>query len=317
MVGAASFVVLVAGPGKAAGGGSCADVRVDSAPGLGVDWEAAVRQLREELATLSEGRCQPAVLSIVRDHAVVRIVATNEDGRRTERTISNPAALRPTALGLVLTIPALALDDQASAQGSADLGPAEKLARPAVDADHAPVGTRGPNEVWLGLGAGARIAAPTSASMADVEGRADLFLGDWLLFVAFRYAPIGIIVAMRSDPDAYHEITVALGVGRIVRVGRTTLDFDIAPTLVASRMEGDRGREDDDDDDVKQSDVQFRIDASMRWMLPLSKKWRLTVTADWDLAPTDASGPLRLDARLPAFPSWTAGLRFGASGALL
>jgi hypothetical protein len=304
---------------EAGAAASCADVRVDMQYDLGDEWVAAVGELHHELARLAQNDCERVKLSIHRQHGVVRIAAVGADGRRAERTVGQPSALVPTALGLILSIPS-------ELAGDTHIPPADPL-RPSPLPDRAPdpavvrqplsaISPR-PFSAWLGIELGGRLGQPTSVVMADLEGRADLLVNHWLLLAWFRYAPVGIIQGMRVDADAYHEIAVGLGVGRSVDVGRVSFDFALTPTLVAAKMEGDGGPAEKDTDDVRQSDVQLRIGASVRLMLPIEKSWRLTFTTDGEVAPTDVSGPVRLDPRLPPFPSWTAGLRVGAIGSLL
>ena len=60
-----------------------------------------------------------------------------------------------------------------------------------------------------------------------------------------------------------------------------------------------------------------RAGQSVRWLLPVGNGWRLTLTSDAEIAPAETGAPARFDPRLPPFPSWTAGLRIGATGELL
>jgi hypothetical protein len=148
--------------------------------------------------------------------------------------------------------------------------------------------------------------------MADLEARTDVVLNDaWLLVASLRYTPIGATSLFRMDNDQYHEWSGALGGGRRLQLGPTMFDFALAPSLVAMRMEGDFVG------DVTERRVQFRIDGSVRWLVPFSPEWRVTLTTDADLAPLDAARPQRDDPRLPALPTWTLGMRIGVTGALL
>jgi hypothetical protein len=313
MVFFAATVVLSAVSSEAGGAGACADVRVEMQRDLGQEWSDAVRELRDELSRLARGDCERVALAVRRERGSVRIVAFGADGRRAERALDRPSALVPTALGLILSIPPEPPSDAHvfSAEPSRQTPVRDRTPTapsPAIS-PHA--------SAWLGVGVGVRLGQPASVVMADVEGRADLVLNRWLLLASFRYAPVGIIRGLRLDVDTYHEIAVGLGVGRRIDVGRVPFDFALAPTLVAAKMEGDTKPGDNDADDVRQSDVQLRIDASVRCLLPIAKSWRLTLTTDAEVAPADLGAPVRLDPRLPPFPSWTAGLRLGATGELL
>jgi hypothetical protein len=64
------------------------------------------------------------------------------------------------------------------------------------------------------------------------------------------------------------------------------------------------------------SDIDFRIGASARLVVPLGTRWSLTVTADSDVSPESVFSPRRVGTLIP-FPTWTGGLRLGAAGALL
>jgi hypothetical protein len=301
---------------EAGGDGACSDVRVEMQPGLGDDWEAAVRQLHQELARLGRGACERVSLSVRRNGGGVRLIAFSADGRRTERTLEKPSALVPTALGLVLSIPT----EPPGIPLRVPLAGPSTLPAPRDRTFQTSPAAAAPRAVsaWVGVGLGPRLGQPTSLIMADIEGRADLFLNHWLLLASFRYAPVGIIRGQRLDIDTYHEIAVSLGVGRSLDAGRVSLDFALIPTLVAAKMEGDANPTGDKDtDDIRQSDVQLRIGASVRCLLPLEKGWRLMLTSDAEIAPAETGAPARFDPRLPPFPSWTAGLRVGATGELL
>ena len=316
MVALTATVVLGVVSAVAGGDGACAGVRIEMGADLGQEWEVAVRQLREELARLGRGDCERVTLSVRRERGAVLLVAAGADGRRAERVLEQAAALVPTALGLVLSIPP-------EPPGSPVHVPSAESSSPPVARDRVPEpspATTGARAVsaWLGFGVGARVGQPTSVVMADIEGRADLLLNHWLLMASFRYAPVGIVRDLRLDIDAYHEIAIGLGVGRSLDVGPISFDFALTPTLVAAKMEGDaKAGEDRDTDDVRQSDIQLRIGASARGLLPVGRSWRLTFSSDAEIAPAEAAAPVRLDPRLPPLPSWTAGLRVGATGELL
>jgi hypothetical protein len=316
MVALTATVVLGAISADAKTDEACADVRVEMQLDLGDEWSAAVRQLHDELARLGRSDCERVTLSVRRERGVVRLVAIGADGRRAERALEQPSSLVPTALGLILSIPA-------ESPGAPLRSPtAEPLSSPLAsdrtnEASQSANGARA-FSAWLGVGMGARVGQPTSVLMADVEGRADLVLNHWLLLASFRYAPVGVIRGLRLDIDTYHEIAVSLGVGRSLDVGRVSFDFAVTPTLVAAKMEGDAMPGTDlDTDDIRQSDVQLRIGGSVRCLLPMAKTWRLTLSSDVEIAPADVGAPFHVDPRLPPFPSWTAGLRVGATGELL
>jgi hypothetical protein len=152
--------------------------------------------------------------------------------------------------------------------------------------------------------------------MLDLEGRADLFLDRWLFLASFRYVPLGLASTQGVDDDVYREIAVAIGAGRRFSLGHgASLDVAVAPSLLAMRVETDRVPGNESADEFA-SDIDFRLGASARLVVPLAGRWSLTVTADSDVSPQTLGGPRRVGTLIP-FPTWTGGLRIGAAGALL
>jgi hypothetical protein len=147
--------------------------------------------------------------------------------------------------------------------------------------------------------------------MADIEGRIDLWLDRWLLFATFHDSPVGLQSNQGVDQDAYREAGAGLGVGRRLALGTAALDVALVPSLVAMRVEADLPQ------DEGASDVELRIGANVRLSLPLSRGWFLSITADTDIVPNGLTSALRVDPLPVPFPSWTGGLRLGASGALM
>lgn len=257
----------------------------------------------------------------------VRLVAIGEDGSRAERVVADPASLAPIALGLVLSIPPdpeprEAKAPPASAAAPAPLAPGKappeggRAAEWGQPAGAAALQPAREVQAWLGASVGGRLSAPVAISMADVEGRADVLLDQWLLFAAFRYVPLGLASAQGVDSDVYREIAVSLGAGRRVHLGgNALLDAGVAPSLVAMRMETDRVAGDEGADQVA-NDIELRVGASFRLAVPVARRWAVTVTADADVAPGSVAAQRRVGS-MPPFPTWTGGLRVGASGALL
>ena len=146
--------------------------------------------------------------------------------------------------------------------------------------------------------------------MADVEARVDLRVQRLLLFVSFRNVPVGFVAGQGFDGDAYHESSIAFGVGRTFPLGPCSLDLSIAPSLVTMRLSKDSPVH------SRADDVELRVGASARLNIPLSPNWRLTVAADTDVIPDFLRSEERIEP-LPAFPSWTSGLSLGISGEVL
>ncbi len=146
--------------------------------------------------------------------------------------------------------------------------------------------------------------------MVDVEARADLRVERLLLFVSFRNVPVAFVAGQGFDGDAYHESSIAFGVGRSLQVGPYLLDVSIAPSLVTMRLSKDVPEH------AHADDAEFRVGASARLNIPLSPNWHLTLSADTDIIPDFLLSEERIEP-LPAFPSWTSGLSVGVSGAVL
>lgn len=313
-----SAAVALAAPRAASADIGCG--RIVVSPALPPSWADAVRDLTAQLAALPPTECRPATLAVEAVDGEVRLVAVADDGRRAERRVSRPSMLVPTALGLVILGP----PEADAAPGPAPSPPAEAKAPETPDTQAAPApgpASPGPSAasiapapravtVWLGLTAGARIGVPSTISMADVEGRADLRVEHLLLFVAFRDVPMGIVASQGWDTDAYRESSIGFGVGRSVPIGRYLLDVAIAPALVTMRLSKDGPTH------LRADDVELRIGAVARLNIPLSPNWRLTLAADTDIIPDFLKSEDRIGT-LPAFPSWTSGVSVGIAGALL
>jgi hypothetical protein len=165
-------------------------------------------------------------------------------------------------------------------------------------------------EVRLGVALGARFGVPSTISMAEIEGRADLRVDRLLVFASFENVPVGFVAGQGFDADAYRESSIAIGLGRSLPVGRYALDVAAAPSIVTMRLDRDGP------DHARADDVELRIGVSVRLDVPLSRSWNFTVTADTDVIPDALRSANRIDP-LPAFPAWTTGLRLGATGLLL
>jgi hypothetical protein len=309
----------------------CVSLRSEGA--MARAWADAVDDLRRQLGRMRTGECQPITLVLASRGDVVRIVAIGQDGRRAERDVTQPTSLAPTALGLVLALPLDASDHPAepeAPQGTAANPPPPSpsspsppgSATPAADTRTIPaprpVAGTPPRSIhaWVGLAAGGRLSAPTSISMVDVEGRADVLLGEWLFLASFRYVPLGLAPVQGVDSDVYREIAVALGAGRRFALGRDgAVDVALSPSLIAMRLETDSVPGNESADQYA-NDIEFRLGVSARLALPMGQRWALTLTADTDVAPASLASPRHVGTLLP-FPTWTGGLRLGAMGALL
>jgi hypothetical protein len=311
----ASLAVLT-GAGRAARAEeSCA--RLVAPPDLAPAWAQVVLDLTRALAELPSTECRPLTLVLEPADGAVRLIAQAPDGRRAVRTVAQPSLLVPVALGLVISGSAdTAGADSAPASAAASTGPSPPsgAAGPVAPSVVHPAALDVPSPhavaIWLGLGIGARIGVPSTVSMAAIEARADLRVDRLLLFVSFRNVPVGFVAGQGFDGDAYHESSIAFGVGRGISIGPDVVDLSIAPSLVTMRLSKDAPVHARDDD------VELRVGASARLNVPLSANWRLTLSIDTDVIPDFLRSELRIDP-LPAFPSWTSGFCLGLSGEVL
>jgi hypothetical protein len=312
--GTASLAVLT---GTVRGAGAqepCA--RVAAPPDLPAGWLDAIAELTRAIAELPLAQCRPLSLVLEPADGTMRLTAQAPDGQRAVRVVAQPSMLVPIALGLVVSGAPDAAKEESSPSPPANPVP------PATPSEAAPVSSPHPVQpsvavanphavaIWLGLAVGARIGVPSTVSMVDVEGRVDLRVEPLLLFVLFRNVPVGFVAGQGFDGDAYHESSIAFGVGRSFALGSALLDLSIAPSLVTMRLSKDSPTH------ARADDVELRVGASARVSVPLSPNWRLTLALDTDVIPDLLRSAERIDP-LPAFPSWTSGLCFGVSGAVL
>jgi hypothetical protein len=309
-----ALVGTTAGRGstRAFAAGPCAGVRVHGAPDLTPPWAEAVGRLLAELPPIAESTCAAVTLAV--EPALdggARVVALTADGRYAERILPRPSALVATTLGLVASIPAEPpAEDRTPPSGGAAAAPPAPLVEvgPPRPATSPPDPLR--LQLWLGAAIGARIGEPTGYQLFDLEARADAILRGWLVTLSFRYAPS---LGPDTSDFVFDEAVIGLGVGRRLSVGRGAIDLSVVPSFATMDLRWDQ----DDSDPQSQSHSAFLLGVSARWSTPLSGAWSFTVTADGDVAPFWLVHPSDLGADEPAFPSWTFGLRLGASGALL
>jgi hypothetical protein len=316
--------------------------RVQVSPELPAVWSEAVRELERQIALLPASDCQPTSLVIEPADAGARLVATATDGRRAERTVRHPESLVATALGLVMAIPALPASAPAPTSSSPVVipatapppaasvrpapsasSPAGSLAVPVVAAAPSAEATTHPLALYVGVDAGGRVAQPTSIAMIDVGLHSDLLLSHWLLTVAIRNTPLGLVGAQGLDRDAFRQVTFGLGFGRRFVAGEAAFDVILEPTIVAMQMEYDYSAT----VESQGNDVEMSVNGLVRMALPVGKSWALTLTLENDVIPGNLSSvPAHLsrpsdapagEVNPPPFPSWQGALRFGVMGALL
>jgi hypothetical protein len=311
--GTASLAVLTGTVRGARAQESCA--RLVAPPALPTAWRDAMGELSRALADLPLAQCRPLTLVLEQAEGTMRLTAEAQDGQRAVRVVAQPSMLVPIALGLVVSgAPEPAKEDTSPPPSPSANPPPATSAEvvPVVPPAHPSVAVASPHPVavWLGLSVGGRIGVPSTISMVDVEGRVDLRVEPLLLFVSFRNVPVGFVAGQGLDGDAYHESSIAFGVGRSFPLGLALLDLSIAPSLVTMRLSKDSPTH------ARADDVELRVGASARINVPLWPNWRLTLALDTDVVPDFLRNVERIDS-LPAFPSWTTGLCLGVSGAVL
>ena len=239
----------------------------------------------------------------------MRLIASTLDGRQAERRIARSASLVPIALGLISSVPP---EREASPPETPpeEVPPsAAELPPPEPVVSRAPVPLPPPRvQVEIGVAAGVRMGFPTRVAMADLEARAAVVAGGWLVVASARFAPFGVRAGISGY--SYDEVALGLGFGRRVDLGAAALDVTFSPELVVMTEEGDAPA-----DGVGGTESEARLDVAGLLRLPWGTGWKPTLALDAELAPL--SHALRADPALPALPTWTLGLRVGAAGNLL
>jgi hypothetical protein len=301
------------------------------------EWKAPIKELREKLAAMEIAACTPMRLEIRFSAGGARVVVAAADGRTAERPV-RPDTLVPTALGLVMGIPAEASGTaNASAPTTATATPTptptptstptSTSAAPApATSSFAPTPTSSappppPLGLLASLSFGFRLTAPTSAAALDLEARVDLAVGRWLVLATVRSALVSCLGQQGLDCDAYTDVGGGVGIGRRFSLGPTALDVAFEPQIVAMKMEYDAGN---DERTFSQATIPtLFLDVSARLVVPIAAHWGLALTLDGSVAPSILASPTHLE--LPAgvssgtplpFPAFTGGVRLGPVGAL-
>jgi hypothetical protein len=302
--------------------GACDLVVVDASPELDPVWQRASDELQAVLTRELIGpECVPARLRLEPSPFGVVVHVQLADGRETSRSVRDRRALVPVVLGLFATAPPEPLElppeEKTGARSSLRTELLETPLRVSPGVASSSPSAPSPNEarhavgLTLGLAAGVRAGVPTDMIVWDNELRLDLVLHDWIVFANIRYAFLGEVSAIPSDPDAYAETAVGLGAGREFRWGKSTLDLTASPTVVFIDLDRDSPVE------IGGEQSQLRFTAAARYGHTLGAGWRFTVTLDTELAPSSCIKERHADPALPAIPAWTGGLRLGAAANLL
>lgn len=336
--------IVIDATASARDGEPCA--RVVALTALSPMWASAVASLQEQIAMLSAPDCLAMTLSLEPREGEMQIVAMTPDGRRTERTVHGPDGLVAVAMGLLMAVPAEppatsfpppAPTATPPSPAAISIPPAPLSVAPpaASSSDRTPTLPSPPMvppettpktiALWAGVCAGVRITAPTALNVLDIEARADILFGPWLMPITLRSAIVSCLGQQGVDCDVYNDVSIGAGVGRRFHLGGPDVDVAFEPSLVVMHMEYD-GASDAEGETVAGTEVALRLDVSARLAVPVAPQWVLTVTVDGGIAPSLLARPTRLDAPsgaaagappLPLFPGWSGGVRVGVSGALL
>jgi hypothetical protein len=280
---------------------ACDGVRLYAAPDLAPDWADAASDLRAHLSAAGAS-CAAVTLRVDPIPSGARLSAMAQDGRYAERTVSRPAALTATALGLLTSIPPervqkpLAVEPLRANRAAQDEAP-----NPRPGAVPPTTGRAG---IWLGVGGGLRFGGLVGLPILDFEGRADLLLSSWMLTLAVRY---GFSVGPDLDDFQYEETAVAVSAGHRFRAGRGLLDLTAGPVLALMNLQWNQ----DEPDPHSASAAAVRLGAAARWSSPIAGAWRFTITADAEVAPSIVDHPIDFGSGALPLPAWTFGIRLG------
>jgi hypothetical protein len=281
---------------------ACVLVETVSRSALSSAWGDAVIALGRELSSAPPASCHGVPLTLTADGDHMLVSALAPDGSVATRVVLKPAALSAIAFGLLAIAPSEPVPV-----------PPEPLEVPPLPEPVAPrPGPPAPFEqdlrVSVSAAGGVRGGLPTRVIMADFEVRADLAVHQWLINVSARVAPVSASSRLPIDEDAYNEASIALGIGRELRAGRSAFALTGGPGFTYIWMENDPLN-------IAVEHAQFRLGAAARWGYAVARRLRINVTLDAELAPS-ALGDQNVQPGLAPYPSFTAGFRIGAETVL-
>ncbi len=311
-MGAGIFIAAVGRPAKAQQ--SCDGVRLSLADDLSPAWREAADRLRSELAA-GDAPCVSATLLVENaTDGAARLSATTPDGRHTERVLTKVSALVPTALGIVASLPPdppIAAPVTKSPRTNFARVPEQTTAAEVGKADLTTARDEATPKVFVGVSAGARVAAPTPLGMLDIEGHAYFEMNRWLVTASFRYGTSLGESAVAAD-DSYSELVGSLGAGRRFQIGASSLDLVVSPEIASATL--------DDDDDGETAGIarlEARVGASMCWWTTFRDESRVGLMLDTDFAPYGLFHAVRSAQGEAPIPAWTAGFQLTVAGRVL
>jgi hypothetical protein len=320
-----SVASLSASAGARANDRVCDGARIHVAGDVQPRWRAAIDGACSAMATIAgvDPTAHVRMAAIERD---LVLEVTLADGRFASRRVVSPDALLATLEALVVVPPSGASElNEVRAVSEAS----ESSAASADDGDHgeraqAPsaIGSTWPRleepapsprpsdgepttAIELGGGAGGRVAAHGYLS-ASVAGFADIRVGDWLLGTLIRWDVIGSKSAPLVDVFEMETVIVGIAVARRVGLGFGSLDAGLSPRLAVETQTFESGAA----GESSLSSTDVRLGAFARLSFGKSAL-RPVVELDADVSPSRLRRVVQLDPRLPALPSWSAGLSAG------
>lgn len=297
---------------------ACNDARIHVARDVHARWTRAIDRACFALATLP-GVDPTARVRMAASERDLAIEVTLTDGRFASRRVVSPDALLVT-LEALLVVPtpdvstaSATTADSEERRRSDDEGDREAPATTITSAWprlEEPVASQRPNAeptttVDLGGGLGGRVAARGYLS-ASVAGFADLRVGSWLFGTLIRWDLIGDKSAPLVDVFEMETVVVGLVVARRTSLGFGTLDAGLSPRLALETQTFESGAA----GETSLSATDVRLGAFGRLSFGKSAL-RPIVELDADASPSRLRRGVQLDPRLPALPSWSAGLSAG------
>lgn len=313
---ALSVTSLSASAGARADEQVCDDARLHVAGDVEPRWRAAIDRACSALATLP-GIDPTARVRMVAIDRELALQVTLADGRFASRRVVSPDALLATLEALLVVPPSDAREARQGSDAKADPDqrgereeppPAITSAWPRLEEptpSPRPSNGEPTTAIELGGGAGGRVAARGYLS-ASVAGFADIRVGTWLLGTLIRWDLLGSKNAPLVDVFEMETVVVGIVVARRAGVGFGSLDVGLSPRLAVETQTFESGAA----GESSLSSTDVRLGAFGRLSFGKSAL-RPIVELDADVSPSRLRRVVQLDPRLPALPSWSAGLSAG------
>ncbi|MDB5217036.1 MAG: hypothetical protein JWO86_4963 [Myxococcaceae bacterium] len=286
----------------------CDDARIHVASDVQPRWRAAIDRACAAIAALPgvDPTARVRLAAVDRDLA---LEVTLADGRFASRRLVSPDALLATLEALLVVPPSDARDTKDTREARVDREeppPTITSAWPRVEegALQRPSNEASPT-IEIGGGFGGRVAARGYLSAA-VAGFADIHVGSWLLGTTIRWDLIGGKSAPLVDVFEMETVVAGIVVARRMPVGFGSVDVGISPRLAVETQTFESGAA--GESSLSATDVRLGSFARIAFG---RSALRPIVELDADVSPSRLRRVVQLDPRLPALPSWSAGLSAG------